>query len=226
MTKTRNTKHALLLSLLTILLCMSMLIGSTYAWFTDTHTSTGNVIKSGKLEFAFEKWDGTKWVDATTDPIFEYSLWEPGYTQIVNLRVRNTGNLALKWQADIIGSGALTILADNINVYVRSDDKNDTVKSYIDTVGRFEFDAETTAGNFKKYTLREFIENFETMTKGNLVEGQESYLGIVLQMPTSVGDDCQNKDLGGTFNITIVATQDTVEVDSYNDQYDKDAILP
>jgi hypothetical protein len=45
-------------------------------------------------------------------------------------------------------------------------------------------------------------------------------------MPTKAGDDCQNKDLGGTFNITIVATQDTVEVDSYNDQYDKDAILP
>lgn len=221
--KTNNTKRALLFSLLTLLLCLSMMVGSTYAWFTDTHTSAGNVIKSGKLEFAFEKWDGTNWVDATTGPIFDYALWEPGYTQIVNLRVRNTGNLALKWQAEITGSGTLSILADNIIVYVRSDDHNDTVKSYIDTVDRFGFGAEADLGNFKKFTLRQFIENFTLMTKGTLVENQESYLGIVLQMPTSAGNDCRDMDLGGTFNITVVATQDTVESDNYDNQYDKDA---
>ena len=50
MTKRRTTKHALLMSGLALLLCISMLVGSTYAWFTDSVTSTGNIIKSGTLQ--------------------------------------------------------------------------------------------------------------------------------------------------------------------------------
>lgn len=226
MTKTKTTKHALLLSLITLLLCMSMLVGSTYAWFTDEHTSAGNVIKSGNLEFAFQKWDGTNWVDATTAPLFNYDLWEPGYTQIVNLRVKNLGNLALKWQATITGPSTLSVLADNIYVYVKNDDTSDTVRDYLNTVDRFGFDAEVTAGKMQKYTLRQFITDLTLMTNGTLAVGQESYLGIVLQMPTSVGNECKDKTLGGTFDITVVATQNTVETDSYNNQYDKDAIFP
>ena len=44
MTKKRSTKRALLLSALSLLMCISMLIGSTFAWFTDSVTSGSNVI--------------------------------------------------------------------------------------------------------------------------------------------------------------------------------------
>ena len=43
MTKTKSTKRALLLSALSLLMCVSMLIGSTFAWFTDSVTSSGMV---------------------------------------------------------------------------------------------------------------------------------------------------------------------------------------
>ena len=60
MTKTKSTKRALLLSALSLLMCVSMLIGSTFAWFTDSVTSSGNIIKSGTLDVTME------WKDATT----------------------------------------------------------------------------------------------------------------------------------------------------------------
>ena len=48
--KKQNTKRALLLSALSLLLCVCMLVGSTFAWFTDSVTSANNIIKSGNLD--------------------------------------------------------------------------------------------------------------------------------------------------------------------------------
>ena len=57
MTKTVSTKRALILSLLSMLLCVSMLIGSTYAWFTDTANTAVNKIQAGTLAVALEMKD-------------------------------------------------------------------------------------------------------------------------------------------------------------------------
>ena len=62
MTK-KATKRALLSSALALVVCISMLIGTTYAWFTDSVTSTNNIIKSGNLDIELEYWNGTEWVD-------------------------------------------------------------------------------------------------------------------------------------------------------------------
>lgn len=96
MTNKKSLKRAIIVAFMSVVLCVSMLLGATFAWFTDSATSSGNVIKAGTLDIAFEEWDGDEWVDATTDPIFSYDKWEPGYTQIVNLRVVNKGTLSLK----------------------------------------------------------------------------------------------------------------------------------
>ena len=227
--KNYSTKRALIASILMLALCCSMLLGTTYAWFTDSVTSSNNVIKTGKLEIGFDKWDETAnsgagaWVSAEGAPIFNYTNWEPGYTEIVNLRVTNLGTLALKWQAVITTENSLSALADVINVYVKSDDQADTVKDYIAGVDRFGFEAEAEAGNFKKFTLRDFVENLTVMTNGVLVEDQESYLGVVLQMDTNAGNEYQNMDLGGKFDLTILATQYTYEDDSFDETYDEKA---
>ena len=62
MTKAKSAKRALLMSALALLMCVSMLVGSTFAWFTDSVTSAGNIIKSGTLEVTME------WADGKTDP--------------------------------------------------------------------------------------------------------------------------------------------------------------
>ena len=64
MKSTTSTKKALLLAILSTLLCVSMLIGTTFAWFTDTASTAVNKIVSGELDVSLEMRDGDKWVSA------------------------------------------------------------------------------------------------------------------------------------------------------------------
>ena len=103
MTKKLPTKRALLMSAMALLVCFSMLVGSTYAWFTDSVASGSNVIQSGNLDLVVEyTLDGTTWddLDGATD-LFQKGLWEPGHTEVVALRITNNGTLALKYVANM-----------------------------------------------------------------------------------------------------------------------------
>ena len=84
--KNKSTKHALLASVLSIVMCFAMLIGSTFAWFTDEVKSGMNKIVAGNLDVELEySLDGTTWtaVNETTNMFKEDALWEPGYTEVV-----------------------------------------------------------------------------------------------------------------------------------------------
>ena len=103
MKKTRSTKQALIMSALSLLLCMSMLIGTTFAWFTDSVESLNNKIVAGNLDVElYWSTDASDWkkVDDTTN-VFTDELWEPGHTEVVYLKVVNEGTLALKYQLGI-----------------------------------------------------------------------------------------------------------------------------
>ena len=102
MTKTRSTKSSLMTSVLALFLCFAMLLGTTYAWFTDSVTSANNIIKSGNLDIELDYWNGTEWKDVKgASDILTNTLWEPGVTEIAYLRVANAGSLALKYQLGI-----------------------------------------------------------------------------------------------------------------------------
>ena len=95
----KTTKRALLSSVLALFLCFTMLIGTTYAWFTDEVTSAGNIIQTGRLKVGFQHTAGTE-VPVTTDKwetvngaLFEYENWEPGYAVAKHLKVTNEGTL-------------------------------------------------------------------------------------------------------------------------------------
>ena len=112
MTNSKHTKRALGSSIVALLLCFTMLMGATFAWFTDNVSSTGNRIQAGDLEVdlvmdkpdASGNYDGVYDVisDGTNGDIFSEATgngvrWEPGKTEIVYLGVQNSGNLALKY---------------------------------------------------------------------------------------------------------------------------------
>lgn len=104
MTKSKHTKRALFMSALSMLMCMAMLVGSTFAWFTDSVTSGKNKIVAGNLAVELEySLDGENWatVDENTNMFKEGALWEPGYTEVVYLKVVNAGSLALKYRFGI-----------------------------------------------------------------------------------------------------------------------------
>ena len=97
--KKNQTRRALLMSALSLLLCVSMLVGTTFAWFTDSVTSGRNTIVAGNLDVVLEYWDGDSYeeVKSTTKLFDDAALWEPGYTEVAYLKVSNAGSLALKY---------------------------------------------------------------------------------------------------------------------------------
>ena len=85
--KTKKTvKKALLSSVVALVVSFTMLLGTTFAWFTDSAESKGNIIQTGTLDVAMHWADGDEdpasatWNNAESGAIFGYANWEPGYT--------------------------------------------------------------------------------------------------------------------------------------------------
>ena len=197
MTSSKSTKRALVSSALAIIMCVAMLIGATFAWFTDTASTGVNKIQAGNLDVALEMKDASgKWVSAegkTLDFVKaaagEQVLWEPGCTyELPQLRVVNKGNLALKYKIQITG--------------IQGDAKLNEVIDW--TINDAAID----------------------LTEGHLTAGQQGdAFTIKGHMQDTAGNDYQNLTIDG-IGINVVATQDTVESDSFGTQYDKDAEYP
>ncbi len=220
MNNKKTTKKALLSSVVSLLLCFTMLLGTTMAWFTDTVVSSGNKIQSGTLDVALSQLEDTGWVDITEqqEAIFHYDKWEPGFTDVQFLQIRNDGNLALQWEATLNFHCELTCLIDVIEVYV----KTGTYGTDLNAPADF---AEVEKNWTYAGTLYDFIYNFSKITNGVLLPDESADLGIALHMQEEAGNAYQNVTLGD-FDILINATQWTYEEDSFDDQYDAMAKLP
>ncbi len=219
MTKSKSTKRALLMSALALLMCVSMLIGSTFAWFTDSVTSSGNIIKSGTLDVTMEWADGTKavpaddstdWKDASAGAIFKSELWEPGYTEVRHIKIANEGTLALKYQLSIAANGEVTDLADVIDVY------------YADPAVQVTDRTVLTDAN-KLGTLSAVLEQINTTASGNLKAKENHTITLALKMQESAGNEYQDLAIGSDFSIQLLATQLTSEFDSFDNMYDENA---
>ena len=220
--KKQNTKRALLTSVLSRVLCCSMLIGTTFAWFTDSVTSGNNIIKSGNLDIELEYWDGDSWEDVEgKSDILTNTLWEPGVTEVAYLRVANAGTLALKYQLGI------NIVSETAGVNAAGDPFK--LSDYIQ-FGVVELDA------FATYATREDavadVENAKKISAGytkaaSMTAGQELYLALVVWMPTETGNIANHNGENVpeiNLGINVFATQFTYEEDSFDEFYDKDAV--
>ncbi len=206
MTNSKSTKRALLTSVFAVVICVAMLIGTTFAWFTDTASTAVNKIQAGTLDVALEMKDNNdEWVTAEgktlqfkvngqippqkDDGTYQTILWEPGCTyELPELRVINNGNLALKYKIQITG-----ILG------------NAKLNEVID------------------WTINDKNIN---LTEEHLTAGAEGApFTIKGHMQESAGNDYQGLEITG-IAITVVATQDTVESDSFNNIYDALAEYP
>ena len=197
MTNHKSTKRALLGSVVAMVLCLAMLVGATFAWFTDTASTGVNKIQAGNLDVALEMQNADgKWVSAegktldfvkAADAKGEAILWEPGCTyELPALRIRNNGNLALKYKVIITGINGSAKLNKAIEW----------------TIGDVAMGAEQ-----------------------HLAAGESNAFTIKGHMKESAGNEYMNESIDG-IAITVVATQDTVESDSFNKDYDADAEYP
>lgn len=98
MKRKNTTRNALFTSIISLLLCVSMLVGTTFAWFTDEVVTGMNTIAAGNLDV--ELYANGEQVKADTS-LFELpapNLWEPGVVAYETLKVANVGTLALEYQ--------------------------------------------------------------------------------------------------------------------------------
>ena len=197
MTNRKSTKRALLGSVMAMVLCLAMLVGATFAWFTDTASTGVNKIQAGNLDVVLEMQNADgKWVSAegktldfvkAADAKGEAILWEPGCTyELPALRIRNNGNLALKYKVAITGINGSAKLNEAI---------------------------EWTIGDVAMGTEQ------------HLAAGESNAFTIKGHMKESAGNEYMNESIDG-IAITVVATQDTVESDSFNNTYDANATYP
>jgi|GEM_PF-195524 len=198
MNNKKATKRALLTSVMALVMCVVMLAGTTFAWFTDTASTGVNKITSGNLHVEIQNKEGTeidtlKWVDKDGNDIANQDdiLWEPGCTyRLTPFQIVNTGNLALKYKIAITGLDGDSLLLDVIK-----------------------FTYKTASG-----------EEFDMSAKGHLAAngGTTGMITVSAHMDEAAGNKYQNQELTNV-RFTVYATQDTVENDSFGPDYDKNA---
>ena len=195
MTNRKSTKRALLGSVMAMVLCLAMLVGATFAWFTDTASTGVNKIQAGNLDVQLVDENGNslegktlEFKKAANAAEGEAVLWEPGCTyELPAVYVKNNGKLALKYKVAITG----------INVSAKLNEVIDWTINDADLSADHSLSAGATS---------------EALTiKGHMKE--------------SAGNEYMNESIDG-IAITVYATQDTVESDSFTNQYDKNAAYP
>ncbi len=248
MTSTKTTRRALLSSLLSLLLCCSMLLGTTFAWFTDSVTSTGNIIKSGKLDVEMS-WsdtneDGT-YKNAAEGAIFDYKFWEPGFTQTKYIKVENVGDLAFQYQLRVIPNDLAaegTKLAEVIDVYCAIVEDGTTKNFGFAAPGRNDWGSLVKLGTLKELMAKETgvddgvllprLENGNSVGSDKVVGiNGENYTGHVtvcmaLHMQEEAGNEYQDLSIGNGFKVELLAAQMSYEMDSFDHLYDQNAQWP
>ena len=195
MTNRKSTKRALLGSVMAMVLCLAMLVGATFAWFTDTASTGVNKIQAGNLDVQLVDENGNslegktlEFKKAANAAEGEAVLWEPGCTyELPAVYVKNNGKLALKYKVAITGINGSAKLNEVIDWTIN--------------------DADLSADH--------------SLSAGATSEA----LTIKGHMKESAGNEYMNESIYG-IAITVYATQDTVESDSFTNQYDKNAAYP
>ncbi len=224
MTKKRITLKALIASAVSMLLCVSMLIGTTFAWFRSTATNSNNMVTIGefKVDLLMDKEKNGDYVSisSTENDIFAgitNKMWEPGKTEIVYLKVENQGNLAMKYNIQLNVTEDIGEAASAFKYAIVSGATKDTenIGSWIDIKAN---------SNAKVMSLGEVstVENGTLLAKNEENDNDVAYFALALHMNEEANSaDLMNKII--KFDVTVLATQTTVEEDSYNKNYDLDA---
>ncbi|WP_367923999.1 SipW-dependent-type signal peptide-containing protein [uncultured Ruthenibacterium sp.] len=228
MKRSRHTKRALAASVLSMVLCVAVLLGTTLAWFTDSVTNTGNKITAGNLQVSLlqktdtlsdaQKQEGLPAVGDYTDisdsetAVFDGGLWEPGYSKGATLKVSNTGNLALKYELSFKNIQTTTGVTNNPANTEATGNIAEVLDVYVLDTYRAPQDTDTPVG-----TLQSFIaDGSKVFESGILAAGTSSGdLNVVVKMQDSAGNLYQ--DASASFDVELRAVQAPLEENGFDD---------
>jgi predicted ribosomally synthesized peptide with SipW-like signal peptide len=220
----KATKRALLTSVMALVMCVVMLVGTTFAWFTDTASTAVNKIQAGNLDVELlmykkitdESYDYVN-ISKEREPIFDSdtstvaqnnnldTLWEPGKTQVAYLAIKNEGNLALKYKVAL----NVTNPVDGKDLY--------KVMQYAIVPNAQPSSAPTAWTTGSNVTVGQQPVSGEV----SLAVGATHYFALLVHMDEMAGNEYKNGKV--EFDLTVYATQDTVESDSFDNTYDENA---
>ena len=216
MTRKKTTKYALLSSVMAMVLSIAMLIGTTFAWFTDTVTSDINRIIAGNLDvklYHSDKAATDEEVTSATKLFDDIALWEPGAMVYENFKIENAGSLALKYVFNLKVTNATVVdgksLADVLKVAV--------------------VEGGVTAGDRAAALAQSFepISSFDM--RGALESTKSQSFGIIIYWEPGENDNDYNlagEALKADIAVDLFATQLNSESDSFDNDFDAGASLP
>ena len=224
MKRKNATRNALLTSIISMLLCVSMLVGATFAWFTDEVKSGTNMIAAGNLDVDVLTADGNSIQDQET--LFdEIARWEPGVVAYENLTVTNLGDLALKYVLKVNFDNATPAkngktLADALNVAIIPGgvDANLSREELIASLDGKWQDMVSFSQSGKLDSDKDLLTDAETA---------DIYGLVIYWKPTAEDNDFNmNNENQGTvltidLGVSLFATQLEAESDSFGTDYDK-----
>lgn len=229
-------KHrSLVLVLMMIVLCATIIVGSTMAYYTDEVPASENLVTSGDLEVKFEWADklGEEWQDAASaGPIFNQTHWEPNFTTVKYIQVSNTGDMPFQYELNVVPTLVPeegVNLMDVIDVYFGVVDENTpaiTAANYADELQK--------VGNLTALLKNENGAGYGIVlpkdAKGTLPQGAVAYnesvtVCIALHMQHTAGNEYMNRSVGEGFNVQLAATQYTYD-DAFGTLFSGGAQLP
>ena len=203
----KATKRALLTSVMALVMCVVMLVGTTFAWFTDTASTAVNKIQAGNLDVDIVDKEGTTSLDGKTLSFRDADgktdiLWEPGATfNLDSFKIVNKGNLAFKYKVVISGVDGNAKLLKAIDFFVKIGDAEKVALADWDGI---------------------LLPAGKTATTDNEAVGATDLITISGTMKKEAGNEYQGLSIDG-IGITVYATQYTHENDSFNNTYDAGA---
>lgn len=215
----RTTKAAIVLSVLSMIICITLLIGTTFAWFTDTAKNTANRIEAGSLEvkLLMDKTGNGNYTDISNGigDIFNEAGngidWEPGKTEIVYLAVENAGSLDVKYNL-------LLNVTDNSIAAALEYAIIDGAK-VADLASVSDWESLTQLAGAELGDLEDGA--VVASSNNELLDTNTKYFALAIHMKEDSGNVYQNKSL--EIDVTISATQLANESDSFGSDYDSAA---
>lgn len=179
---------ALALSLCALIVWCILGTGASLAWFTDTSPEINNIFHFAEFDLVVSHrlTDG-KWeeVDSQTKIFDEEALYEPGYVQVVYLKVENKGDRDFKFFTAVNVNGCIVatnvfgqdfMLQDYLKFGIKTADTEEEMKNSIpDRESAVEIASEP-------------LHNYYETGAFELAPGGTKYIALIVRMPEEVGN--------------------------------------
>ena len=185
--KTPYKRIALALSLCAFLIWAILGTGASLAWFTDTSPEINNIFHFAEFDLVVSHrlTDGS-WqeVDSQTKIFDEEALYEPGYVQVVYLKVENKGTVPFKFSTAVNVNGCIVAT----NVFGQEFMLQDYLKFGVTTADSEDAMKNSVPSREKAVEIADMpLHNYDSET-AVLNPGATKYIALIVRMPEEIGN--------------------------------------